>query len=351
MKLFTPEKTNLPVIQGLRGVAALAVAWFHLSSGVHGLNFGIIGRSGLYGYLGVDVFFVISGFILPYTMYRARYSVRNFWAFMAKRLIRVEPPYLISIVLTISLWAASGWSPLFKGGPVQVNWTQLALHLGYLIPYFPKYHWLNIVYWTLAVELQYYVVLSLTFPFFISRKPAIRIAACLLFAGSSLVMRNYGSLPQFAPLFLIGIAGMLRTSGIASRLEFAGLVVIAAGLGYKSVSGYEVLAALAALACITCLKSVPAPLLFIGDLSYSLYLLHEIIGRRAIHLAGRFCPPDFAGGLPVLALLVSLIAAFFMYRVVELPAKRLAGKIRYRQPRSKQTMIGGRKILIAVPPA
>ncbi len=343
IRLFLPEKTNLPVIQGLRGIAALAVAWFHLSAVVQGFNFGIMSRSGYYGYLGVDVFFVISGFILPYTMYRAGYSVRNFWGFMAKRLIRVEPPYLLSIALTISLWAASQGLPSFKGGPVQVSWTQLALHLGYLIPYFPKYHWLNVVYWTLAVELQYYVVLSLTFPFLISRNPAIRIPACLLFAGSSLFIQNNGFLPQLAPIFLVGIAGMLRMSGLASWLEFAGVVLIAAGLGYKSTSQYEVLAALAALTCIMLVKSVPAPLLLIGDLSYSLYLLHEIIGRRVIHLASRFCPPRFAEGLPVLALLVSIGAAFLLYRGLELPAKRLAGKIRYKQP-----LLDDKKILISV---
>ncbi len=189
---------------------------------------------------------------------------------MAKELIRVESPYLFSIALIISLWAA-------------------------------------------------------------------------FFAGSSLFIHT-GLLPQLAPIFLVGIAGLLRMSGLASRLEFAGVVLIAAGLGYQSTSQYEVLAALATLTCIMLVKSVPVPLLLIGDLSYSLYLLHEIIGRRVIHHASRFFPPRFAEGLPVLALLILIGAAFLMYRGLELPAKRLAGKIRYKKP-----LMDDKKILISVP--
>ena len=49
---------------------------------------------GAYGWLGVDVFFVISGFIVPYAMLRAGYTLSAWPTFILKRLIRVEPPYL-----------------------------------------------------------------------------------------------------------------------------------------------------------------------------------------------------------------------------------------------------------------
>ena len=89
----------------LRGLAAVAVCYFHFTHGNPDFlspgNFLYI--SGRYGFLGVDVFFVISGFVIPYAMYRGNYHLRDFGRFLTKRVVRIEPPYLISILLVLAL--------------------------------------------------------------------------------------------------------------------------------------------------------------------------------------------------------------------------------------------------------
>lgn len=87
-------------IDFLRGIAALAVCWFHLS-GHYWVSEGALKASGQFGFLGVDVFFVVSGFVIPYSLYRAGYRLRNYPTFLLKRITRLDPPYIASIVFVL----------------------------------------------------------------------------------------------------------------------------------------------------------------------------------------------------------------------------------------------------------
>lgn len=326
--LFTAEKTKLPVIQALRGVAALAVAWCHLTYGLPEYEKTGLGVSGSQGYLGVYIFFVISGFIVPYAMFYGGYSLSNFWQFLKKRLIRVEPPYLLSIAISILIWWSSGLSSMYRGGAPHVSWIQVALHIGYLIP-FTHYEWISGVYWSLAVEFQYYLVLSVLFPLFISKRPAVRITSCLLFAASCLLWRPHHSLPELTPVFMLGIAAMLYMVGVSSSKELAIVATVCAALTYQSLTWQIVLTSTATLLCILWIKRAPAALLFVGDISYSLYLLHDMVGRRVVHIGEHFVPARLNFVLPFIAVGVSIVAAMAMFRLVEGPAKLIAGKLKY----------------------
>ena len=92
------------VVEYLRGLAALGVTWFHLTN-TYDLNW--VRQSGSLGWLGVEVFFVISGFIVPYSIALAypAYSLRDYPNFCARRILRLEPPFVASIILVILL----GW--------------------------------------------------------------------------------------------------------------------------------------------------------------------------------------------------------------------------------------------------
>ena len=172
----TPVETKtkfsqLEVIDFLRGIAALSVAWFHFTNGnVDFLDPGLLKFSGKYGYLGVEIFFVISGFIIPYSLWRSQFNLRSHWkAFLAKRIIRLHPAYLASIILTIFLWYASTLHPSFQGQPPNLNLLNLLLHLGYLNGVFNQ-PWISPVFWTLGIEFQYYLLILLIWPFLSSRK-------------------------------------------------------------------------------------------------------------------------------------------------------------------------------------
>jgi peptidoglycan/LPS O-acetylase OafA/YrhL len=303
----------------------MAVCWFHLAANGPARHT-LLAHLGALGFLGVHVFFVISGFIVPYAMFTAGYTLKNAWTFLLKRMIRVEPPYMASIALFLLVSVPSA---LLRGDKPGVDPVRLALHLGYLIPFFPKYRWITDVYWSLAVEFQYYLAISLLFPLLTSRRQSIRIVSCVLFAASSLLAtRNARFLPNFAPMFVFGFMGMLRTVGLASRKEFFFVVAICAILTNPFAIPYTATGVLT-LTVIMTMRWMPGILLWLGDISYSLYLIHEMIGRRILPLGERLLPAGFLIGPPIAAVLVSILCALIMFRLVELPAKRMAARWKY----------------------
>jgi hypothetical protein len=103
---------RVPVIELLRGLAAISVVLFHLSNSMESETPRVLTA---YGWLGVDVFFVISGFVIPYSLHGTGYSIRNFPRFMLRRVVRLEPPYLASILFAVMLWDLSLMVPGISG--------------------------------------------------------------------------------------------------------------------------------------------------------------------------------------------------------------------------------------------
>ena len=88
--------SRLEQIDGLRGIAAAMVTWFHMTNTYSEDSW--VRASGTFGFLGVEIFFVISGFIIPWSMNRAGYTIRTgFGSFLTKRVLRIEPPRLLAI--------------------------------------------------------------------------------------------------------------------------------------------------------------------------------------------------------------------------------------------------------------
>ena len=100
---------RLQAVEYTRGVAAFMVMWFHFT---YLLPDGVLRASGLYGYLGVEAFFVISGFIIPYSMDLRHYRLgRDSWTFIGRRIIRLEPPYVMSVLLILCVPYLAGLTP------------------------------------------------------------------------------------------------------------------------------------------------------------------------------------------------------------------------------------------------
>jgi len=96
--------SRVEIIDSLRGLAAFAVAWVHFTNGGNLIQAGWLKTSGAYGWLGVEVFFVISGFIIPFSLYHSGYRFpSHVGRFIFKRILRLDPPYLVTIALTIVL--------------------------------------------------------------------------------------------------------------------------------------------------------------------------------------------------------------------------------------------------------
>ena len=103
-----PNK-KLEIIQLLRVLGALGVAWFHFTNGnVSFLDEGWLKNSGKYGWLGVEVFFVISGFVVPYSLWYCKFQFQRDWdRFFVRRILRLHPAYIVSILVSIGLWYIS----------------------------------------------------------------------------------------------------------------------------------------------------------------------------------------------------------------------------------------------------
>lgn len=324
------ERTHwLPIVEYLRGLAALSVAWFHLTNTY---DTSWVRASGSFGWLGVEVFFVISGFIIPYSIsvLFPRYSLTDFPTFVMRRILRLEPPYLASIMLVIGLWQISAMVPSFTGAAPPVDPWQAMAHIAYLIP-MTDYTWYQPVYWTLAYEFAFYIIIGLAFPFVCvaGRRLMWCVAAALLigFVWAGLA-------PPRTLLFVMGIA-VFRAIREPSERPLTMLIVVGA---FAAIARFDFQIATVGLLTAVMLYLgggrrveisgfLGSTLLGLGAISYSLYLTHVPIGGRVVNLGRRWIDgleAEFA--LSVAALAISIAFAYGFMRLVERPAIQLARK-------------------------
>lgn len=352
------ERSRIHVLDTLRGAASLAVCWFHLTAFKYntpdGSAYTLLRGTGRYGWLGVEVFFVISGFVLPYSMHRAGYRLRDYPAFVLKRLVRLDPPYLAAIACFLAYAFGHaffrGELPLVEGTPV--TYARVLLHLGYANAFF-KYEWLNPSFWTLAIEFQYYLLVGLVFPALGARRAWLRRAAFFAFGLAALLadlrVGRSGSpyspnILRFTPVFLLGVATFQRRSLVVGRLEYVLLVALAAGLCFVTVRWPSTAAALAAVFAINFYKRRAAVTDFFGKISYSLYLTHWPVGHLALGVLGLklFDASSDAARIAIIfaAFAVCVAAACVLYLAVERPARRWSSRIRYGSRRATVAVSG-----------
>jgi peptidoglycan/LPS O-acetylase OafA/YrhL len=330
-------KLRLPrveILDPLRGLAALAVAWYHFTNCSGLVETEWLRASGAYGWLGVEVFFVISGFVIPYSMYGGGYvPSQHFGRFLAKRLLRLEPPYLASIVLVVALAYVASLIPSLGRTMPEFSALQLLLHLGYLNTFF-GYLWLNPVYWTLGIEFQYYLLIAMIYPLFKARSAILRALVVLSMAGAGVVVESPMLVFHYLGLFTLGILVFQYHAGFIREKT---LVVGVVGIAALTAMGLNPLIGLVGGTTALVIAFVPMPrlsifraLVFLGTISYSLYLLHTIVGGPMVNLGLRFMQGP-AGELGVVAMAVagSVVAAVCFNRLVERLAQKLSSRIRY----------------------
>lgn len=321
-------REHLDTLDSLRGFAALSVCLYHLTSeGRPEFLWETARRLFSWGWAGVDVFFVISGFIIPYTMVRDRYRLRDFGRFAGRRLLRVGPPSWILLLACVGAYfaldAVRGTGPHWSAG---IGWARVLHNLAFTIP-FTHYAWINLVLWTLAVEFQFYLLVGLAFPFaFRGRWPflAATLVLCLL---------HYVPLPaglifmKHAMLFSIGGAALIHREGWLNRWAYLAVLALLGLVCWRQVGPVP-----AAFGCATALVISFVPLRsrlggFLGRISYSLYLVHTLAGLGTTLLLMRLIQPASPPAkllIIVAGLAVSIATAWLFHRALELPFVRLA---------------------------
>jgi len=330
----------LETIDVLRGIASLWVCWFHINTrGLVELN-PILAATGAPGDVGVAMFFVISGFVIPYSLYRGKYKFSNFARFLAKRIVRLDPPYLAAIVLAIAVPYLTSRSSFHRGAIYHPNWIQVLAHLGYANA-FIGFPWLVGGFWSLAIEFQYYVILALAFPALLVRKWSGLTGLYLVSGLAAILLPQRYMLPHYLPLFLIGISGfryyVLRVSRweLAVCLAYSGLLT-----AYTEQTFYAVAAVLTCL-CIVFVRYSNRPLQFLGAISYSLYVTHQTIYAIPIAQAVRFLGNRAIVRLvaPFVSLAFCLAVAWCLYKAVELPARKLSARFKYGAAKARTAAV------------
>jgi peptidoglycan/LPS O-acetylase OafA/YrhL len=372
---------NFPSVTGLRGVAALAVVAFHayLLYATRGYPSGPANPLFNYGWIGVDLFFVLSGFLLALPLLSRPANVREagFWAaYLPKRFLRIAPPYYASILVVLAvqdklsyLWAA----------PKDLLYHVFYVH-NFHQPYFGS---ISGVYWTLAIEFQFYLVLPLAALLFTRRRWPYALAGSALL---SLVWRFASfdpdrfswlalQLPGFWAHFALGIAAArLHVDGWRPRfnpnaMAVAWLVLfVVAPLHYLAGPGYSygthqqltltflrplLGLGFAGLILLTNVDGGAFQRLLshsvaqtLGEVSYSLYLIHVPVMLFVVRY-----PANLLAGFGAFALACvagSVAAALAYYRLVEAPSLRLKDWLTSpRAPSPRPTTLGAPTAVMA----
>jgi len=329
------SKPHIPVLDSLRAFAALSVCLYHFGCTTTSyMNGDWFYRSCDLGQYGVQMFFVISGFIIPWAMYKSAFEWKNIGSFLLKRFVRLEPPYIVSLLLAISVIYIR-YLYFGKGDQApELSFSRIALHIGYLIP-FSDYTWLNRVYWSLAIEFQYYIFIAIIFAPLIHSNAFTR--AMLFSVGLALTFFSGIVWVSFwFPFFLMGILLFLQNVNRISMLEFWSwtiLTFLVCFIQYWNYDRPSLIFSGFTMAMILWFKDVKIPGLdTLGKFSYSVYLLHGVVGTTFINfMVGRYTGPDYrmlviAGGFAV-----SFLCSYLMYIAIERPSKRLSSRIRYNK--------------------
>ena len=126
-------KPHYDLLDGLRGVAAVLVVWYHI---FEAFATSPIDQRFNHGYLAVDFFFILSGFVIGYA-YDNRWKVMKTKDFFKRRLIRLHPMVVLGAVLGAITFYIQG-SEKWDGTPVSMSMVMLAMLMGlFLIPAVP----------------------------------------------------------------------------------------------------------------------------------------------------------------------------------------------------------------------
>ncbi|HWP83957.1 MAG TPA: acyltransferase [Terriglobia bacterium] len=341
-----------PHLDGLRGLAILLVMVYHAN---HSLFSG--------GFIGVDIFFVLSGFLITSLLvqeYDGAGTIR-LKAFYLRRVLRLFPA-LLAMLIAFSTFSIAVWG--FEGARSRLVDSLIAL---FYMANWARAFWIHPPYelghtWSLSIEEQFYALWP-PLLLLLLRKAPTRLAIALIALGLAIAswmvrfqmtlvserpMRMFNGLDTRADAVMMGcLLGVIVASGLVPRraggklsrvLYFGGIASLSALLGIALVAqwhaeimfqwlyfGVAVMAAVLILDCVTNPASIVKvilsfkPLVWIGVISYGLYLWHYPIYTLMYEAGYEWQQVMTVGTLTAFAI---AIASFFLLERPFLKLKR-----------------------------
>ena len=366
----------LLLLELARGIAALWVVIFHLQS-YFGDATSLTYRMAAYGYLGVPMFFVISGYVITHSAEANRQRGGSPREFLRNRFRRIYPAYWASLLIGIAVPLLMAALSYLKSGVFQrpsnafagyslVDWIDLLLltkvFSAQTFDLFVVFKSINAVYWSLAIEFQFYLVVY--FALYLKRYYRLCIALVTLVSLFAMYFShhlNYGLFIHYWPSFAVGILlAYLHKSGIyfskvsvARTIALAGAFVVglyflqqilpvhfnklpllfACGFGCVLwfIAGAENWLQSAKAGNSRIARWLLQPWLILGAMSYSVYLLHlewmplcEMVLRQLTHRQ------DMLTGVFVILMMLALCYPFYYFverRFLSSNYKRMHEKI------------------------
>src|SRR5665213_1472442 len=364
---YIESKSHYEILDGLRGVASIIVVAFHvLESYTNGDRFAQIIN---HGYLAVDFFFLLSGFVVAYA-YDDRWGKMTLWDFCKRRLIRLQPMIIMGSIIGAALFylQVSGIFPLISQTPVWkmllvmvVGFTLIPLPISMDIRGWQEMHPLNGPAWPLFFEYIANLLYALVIRKLSKKALAVLVFlfACLLI--HYLLMGPTGDLiggwslsgeqlnvgftrllfPFFAGVLLCRMGKLIKINGAFWLCSLFIVIILSVprigGSAHLWMNGlYESFAIIILFPLIISIgagseiknrKSIKA-CKFLGDISYPLYITHyPLIYIYTAWVADNKIPLGWHGlSVGLLLLIDSLCIAYTSLKLYDVPLRNYLKK-------------------------
>lgn len=311
-------------IESLRAIAALMVLCFHLLSfeGINGklIENDLIREYSKFGAQGVELFYLISGFVIYFSLSRINFTIQMYPKYLLKRFLRIFPPFW-GVVLLICLMA------LIWKGIYPYSFGQILQNATLTVDLFGTSEWLNPIFATLKVEFLFYLLIGFL-AVFMRKNTYVYAVICFLALGSVYFFHSIDIIHNI-PFFILGIASSEIYQSKNKELNYS-LVVASLLLLSFAFPLEDLIVALSGVCLILWIKIRGRWIEWIGQFSYSLYLTHGLtIGLFLLF----FKNDKYVNLNSWIAFLISFIAAlgcaFLYYLVIEKRAIRWSKGVKY----------------------
>ncbi|MBL0343133.1 MAG: acyltransferase [Bacteroidetes bacterium] len=334
------SRHHIQIIELLRGIAALGVVCYHFAnSTLPTIKPNPLGSFFEWAKLGIPMFFLISGYVIPLSMHQSGYKIGDAGRFFLKRMIRMIPPAWIAIFLMMGIYFA-GYA--LNGRPIEgMTWPGTSLK-SVLANLFFSYKLFDIekyieAYWTLEVEFQFYILITFLFPLVVAlaKKP---VYLSLLLLGISCTYFLYDDRFMFFrdnSFFILGILLFLHKTEQISKNYFLYASFAATVACYMQQGVYGAAGSVMAILSMNYVRLNNPITTFLGMISFSLYITHKVSGVVAEFLLRNLTGFHLSDPIKVLMFFVyiaiSIAFAWIFYKLIEAPSMNWSKKIRLKK--------------------